>query len=29
MARAKGLGSEDNVALVKVFEEMSNVQVRK
>jgi 3-hydroxyisobutyrate dehydrogenase-like beta-hydroxyacid dehydrogenase len=29
MARAKGLGSEDNVALVKVFEEMSNVKVRK
>lgn len=29
MARAKGLGSEDNVALVKVLEEMSNVKVRK
>lgn len=29
MARAKGLGSEDNVALVKVFEELSTVQVRK
>lgn len=29
MARAKGLGNEDNVALVKVFEELSNVQVRK
>jgi len=29
MARAKGLGSEDNVALVKVFEELSGVQVRK
>jgi 2-hydroxymethylglutarate dehydrogenase len=29
MARAKGLGSEDNVALVKIFEELSNVQVRK
>lgn len=29
MARARGLGSEDNVALVKVFEELSGVQVRK
>jgi 2-hydroxymethylglutarate dehydrogenase len=29
VAKAKGLGSEDNVALVKVFEELSNVQVRK
>ncbi len=29
IARAKGLGGEDNVALVKVFEEISNVQVRK
>jgi 2-hydroxymethylglutarate dehydrogenase len=29
MARAKGLGSEDNVALVKIFEELSGVQVRK
>lgn len=29
MARAKGLGNEDNVALVKVFEELSNVQVRR
>jgi len=29
MARAKGLGNEDNVALIKVFEELSNVQVRK
>ena len=29
MARARGLGSEDNVALVKVFEELSDVQVRK
>ena len=29
MARAKGLGSEDNVALIKVLEELSNVQVRK
>jgi len=29
MARARGLGSEDNVALVKVLEEMSGVQVRK
>jgi 2-hydroxymethylglutarate dehydrogenase len=29
MARAKGLGTEDNIALVKVFEELSNVQVRK
>lgn len=29
MARARGLGSEDNVALVKVFEELSNIQVRK
>jgi 2-hydroxymethylglutarate dehydrogenase len=29
MARAKGLGNEDIVALVKIFEELSNVQVRK
>ena len=29
MARAKGFGGEDNVALVKVFEEMSNLKVRK
>ncbi len=29
MARAKGLGGEDNVALVKVFEEIANVKVRK
>ncbi len=29
MARAKGLGSEDTVALVKVLEELSNVKVRK
>jgi len=29
MARAKGLGNEDNVALIKVFEELANVQVRK
>lgn len=29
MARSKGLGNEDNVALVKIFEELSNVQVRK
>jgi 2-hydroxymethylglutarate dehydrogenase len=29
MARAKGLGSEDNIALIKVLEEWSNVQVRK
>ncbi|MFX0201188.1 MAG: NAD(P)-dependent oxidoreductase [Candidatus Hodarchaeota archaeon] len=29
MARARGLGSEDNIALIKVFEELSNVQVRK
>lgn len=29
MARAKGMGNEDNVALVKVFEELSNIQVRK
>ena len=29
MARAKGLGSEDNIALVKVFEELSNVKVRR
>ena len=29
MARAKGLGSEDNTALVKVLEELTNIQVRK
>jgi len=29
MARARGLGSEDNIALIKVFEELSNVQVRR
>jgi len=29
MARAKGLESEDNAALVKVFEELTNVRVRK
>lgn len=29
MARAKGLGGEDNVALVKVLEELSGVQVKK
>jgi 3-hydroxyisobutyrate dehydrogenase len=29
MARAKGLGSEDNIALVKVLEELSDVQVKK
>lgn len=29
MARARGLGSEDNIALIKVFEELSNIQVRK
>jgi len=29
MARARGLGSEDNIALIKVFEELSDVQVRK
>jgi 2-hydroxymethylglutarate dehydrogenase len=29
MARSKGLGSEDNVALVKILEEVAGVQVRK
>jgi 3-hydroxyisobutyrate dehydrogenase-like beta-hydroxyacid dehydrogenase len=29
MARAKGLGSEDNIALIKVLEELSDIQVRK
>jgi 2-hydroxymethylglutarate dehydrogenase len=29
MAREKGLGSEDNSALVKVFEELAQVKVRK
>jgi len=29
MARSRGLGGEDNTALVKVFEELYNVQVRK
>jgi 2-hydroxymethylglutarate dehydrogenase len=29
MGRAKGLGGEDNSALVKVFEELYDVQVRK
>ena len=29
MARAKGLGQEDNVALIKVLEEISGVQVRR
>ena len=29
MARAKGFGSEDNVALIKVLQELSNVKVSK
>lgn len=29
MARAKGFGGEDNVALIKVLEELSNIRVRK
>ena len=29
MARSKGLGGEDNVALIKVLEELAGVQVRK